>query len=347
MTQAVAQPSGPTRGRWRIFVPTLLLILAALGWSAFWFWAAARASEAVDVWLAREAKLGRVYGCGERATRGYPFRIEVECREVSVRLAAEGGDIAATAPRFVALAQVYDPKRLIGELEGPVAAVLPDGRRADLSFADARASARVDGRRLERASLAMTSPRLVVAEDEIGTAAAFEAHLRRAPDQAEGTYDLALTLDRSVSPFFELAPVGAGPVSAELQLRASGLEDLRPGPLDERLRRFAEAGGRARVDLLKVSRGDVAAEARGEAELDGQGRANGKFDVTARGIDELVRSFAGEGDGGLSSLMGAGAKMLGKPAELDGRPATTYRVKLDKGRVLFGPFKLTRLPAAF
>lgn len=347
MTDAAAPSPGPSRGRWRLFAPTVLLVLAAIGWSIFWFWAAARAGEAVDVWLAREAKLGRVYGCGERETTGYPFRIEVECRQVGVRLAAEGGEIVATAPRFVALAQVYDPKRLIGELEGPVSATLPDGRRADLSFADARASAKVEGRTLERASLAMTSPRLVVGADEIGTAAALQAHLRRAPDQADGTYDLAVTLDTSVSPFFELLPVGAGPVLAELQLRASGLEDLRPGSLDERLRRFAEAGGRARVDLLKISRGDVAAEARGEAELDGQGRANGKFDVTARGIDELVRTFAGDGDGGLSSLMGAGAKLLGKPAELDGRPATTYRVKLDKGRVLLGPFRLTRLPPAF
>lgn len=347
MTEAAVTPPGPSRGRWRIFAPTVLLLVAFAGWSGFWFWAAARAGEAIDVWLAREANLGRVYGCGERETRGYPFRIEVECRNVSVKLAAEGGDIAATAPRFVALAQVYDPKNLIGELEGPVAATLPDGARADLSFAGARASARVAGRSLDRASLEITEPRLTLAGNEFGTAKSLEAHLRRAPGEPDGTYDLATALDGATSPYFDAVAIGSGAVTAELQLRASGLEDLRPGPLDQRLRRFAEAGGRARVDLLKISRGEVAAEAKGEAELDTQGRANGKFDVTARGIDEVIRSFAGEGDGGMSSLFGAGAKMMGKPAELDGRTATTYRVKLDKGRVVLGPFKLTRLPPAF
>ncbi len=342
-----APSSGPRRVGLRIFFPTILLILATAGWSGFWFWAAGRAGEAVDVWMAREAKLGRTYACGERTVQGYPFRIEIVCRNLSVRLAAEGGEIAATAPRFVALAQVYDPKRLIGELYGPVAATMPDGTRGDLSFANARASAQVDGRQVETASLRIETPRLTMGGEEVGTAQAYEAHLRRAPDEPVGTYDVATALDGAVSPFFDAVPVGSGPVSAELQIRASGLDDLRPGPLTDRLRRFADAGGRTRIDLAKVTRGDVAAQAKGDARLDAEGRVNGSFDVTARGIDGLVRSLMGENEGGLSSLMGVGAKLLGKPSELDGRSATTYRLKIDKGRVSLGPIKLTRLPPAF
>ncbi|MFC3695355.1 DUF2125 domain-containing protein [Chenggangzhangella methanolivorans] len=346
MTDAAPSP-GPRRGRWRLFAPTLLLLVGCAAWTGFWFWAAGRAGEAIDVWLAREAKLGRTYACGGRDIQGFPFRIEVDCRDVSVRLAAEGGEIAATAPRFVALAQVYDPKRLIGILHGPVAGTAPDGTRIDLSFSDARGSARVEGRTVEQASLRVETPRLTMGGEEVGTAKALEAHLRRAPDAERGTYDLAAALEEAVSPFFDAAPVGSGPVAAELQIRASGLEDLHPGSLPDRLRRFAEAGGRARVDLLKISRGDVAAEAKGEAQLDVEGRANGRFDVTARGVDSLVQSFAGEEKGGLSSLFGVGAKLLGKPAELDGKPATTYRLKLDKGRLSLGPIRLTRLPPAF
>lgn len=345
MTEAAAPSPGPRR--WRIFAPTVLLLLAAAGWSGFWFWAAGKAGEAVDVWLAREAKLGRTYACGERTIQGYPFRIEIDCKNPTVRLAAEGGEIAASAPRFVALAQVYDPKRLLGDLYGPVAVTAPDGTKADLSFADARASARVDGRRVEQASLRVTTPRLTTGDNEIGVADALEAHLRRAPEAPAGVYDLAVALDQARSPFFDVLPVGSGPVSTELQIRVSGLDDLRPGPLSDRLRRFADAGGRARVDLLKVTRGDVAAEAKGEARLDAEGRVHGSFDVAARGIDDLVRSFAGEDESGLSSLLGVGAKLLGKPATIDGKSATTYRVKIDKGRVSLGPIKLTRLPPAF
>lgn len=342
-----APSSGPRRIGWRIFAPTALLLVAAAGWSVFWFWAAGRAGEAVDVWMSREAKLGRTYVCGDRSVEGYPFRIEIDCRNVSVRLAAEGGDVSATAPRFVALAQVYDPKRLIGELYGPVAAALPDGTRGELSFANARASARMDGRQVETASLRIETPRLTMGGEEVGTAQAYEAHLRRAPDEPAGTYDVATALDGAVSPFLDAVPVGSGPVSAELQIRANGLDDLRPGPLTDRLRRFADAGGVLRVDLAKVTRGDVAAQAKGEGRLDAEGRANGSFNVTARGIDGLVKSFMGEDEGGLASLFGAGAKLLGKPAELDGKSATTYRLKVDKGRVSLGPIKLTRLPPAF
>ena len=349
MTTETAAPSPDTRrGRWRIFVPTLLLLIAGLGWTGFWFWASARAEEAVDVWLAREAKLGRVYACGERHVGGYPFRIELECRNPSARIAVEGGEATGAAPRFLAVAQIYDPKRLIGELTGPVALTGPDGRKADLSFADAMGSAKVEGRRFERGSLEIKSPRLTTPEGEIGTAAELTIHVRRAPDAPDGTYDLAAAVDQASSSLFDSLPVGSGPVSVEFQARADGLEDFRPGPSGDRLKAFADAGGRVKVALARIARGDVAAEARGEAGLDQQGRIDGSFDVTARGVDELVKSFAGgEERGGLSSLIGVGAKMLGKPAELDGQAATVYRVALDKGRVRLGPFKLTRLPPAF
>lgn len=351
MTQAdePPHPPAPYRGRWRIFLPTALLGLAAALWSGFWFVAAHKADEAVGVWLKREAARGRVYDCGERSAGGYPFRIEIDCRNVTVKIPGDGGDIVASAPRFVALAQVYDPKRLIGELTGPVSIASADGGKADLTFAAAQSSARIDDRRFERGSLVLTAPRLVAGETEIGTASRLEAHLRRTPDGEDGAYDLAASLDGGVSPVLDRFSLGSGPVAAELQAEARGVPDLEPGPASKRLRAFAEAGGRITVQVARVSRGDVAAEARGELALDTEGRANGKLDVTARGVDSLARAMlGGEGEGdALSSLLGAGASMFGKKSELDGRPATTYRLKLDKGKVSLGPIRLTRLPPAF
>ena len=333
---------------WRIFGPALLLIAAAAAWSGFWFYAAAKAEEAVDVFLKREAARGRVYACGERAMRGYPFRIELDCGNVTARLPGEGGETLASAPRFVALAQVYDPMRLIGELTGPVAITAADGTRADLSFSLAQASAHIDGRRMDRGSLAVAAPRLLVDQQEVAAAKAFEAHLRRTPDGQAGAWDLAASVDGADSPYLALLPAGEGPVAAELQIEARGVGELEPGPLSERLRAFAANGGEVKVAVARLTRGDLAAQAKGDLALDPQGRMDGRLDVTARGIDEIVRSLTGgeEGDG-VSALFGLGAKMLGKPAELDGRPASTYRVKFDKGRVTLGPIKLTRIPPAF
>ena len=340
----------PRRGmRWGLYGPFIALGVIAAAWSAGWFWAANKASETVNVWLAREAARGRTYACGERTVGGYPFRIEIDCANPTARWRNADGETAASAPRFLAVAQVYDPKRVIGELTGPVAISEPGGQTADLSFSLAQASVAVDGRRFERGSLVIKTPRLVTGDTEIGAAQNFEAHLRRAPDGAAGSYDLAMGLDGVASPFLEMLPAGQGPASLELQVSGTGVGELEPGPMAERLRAFAAGGGQLKVAVARISRGDVAAQAKGDLTLDDKGRANGELTITARGVDDLVRAMAGGGedDGGMSSLLGLGAKMLGKPDTLDDKPATRYRLKIDRGRVMLGPVRLTRLPPAF
>ena len=347
MTSASELSSEPRRSRVWLYLPFALLFVLACAWSAAWYWAAGKAGETIDVWLQREADRGRVYACGGRSIGGYPFRIEVDCADPTARVAVEGGEAHVRAPRFVALAQVWDPKRVIGELTGPVAFTLPDGRKGELSFASAQGSASAEGRRLQRGSLVLGSPRLELDGEEIASAAAFEGHLRRSPETA-GAYDVAATVEGGLSPFVAAFPVGQGPVQIELQAQATELDSQRPGPLAERLRTFAQAGGRVNVTLAKITRGDVAAQAKGDLALDLDGRLNGSVDIAARGVDELINSMVGGGgEDTVSALLGMGAKMLGKKTELDGKPATRYRLKLDRGRVALGPVKLTRVPPAF
>ncbi len=346
---AVSAPTASRRTRWLVLAPTLLLLALAGGWSAFWFYAAHRADGAINVWLAREASHGRVYACDKRTLRGFPFRAELVCDGVTAKAPADGGPVVMTAPRFTAVAQVYDPNRVIGELDGPVAITMADGRRADLSFALAQASMAISsGKRFERASIEIDAPRLVSGADEIAAAKALKLHMRRTPEAPEGSYDFALKLDDARSPMLDLLPVGSGPVSVELQARANGLEDLRPQPTSERLRAFAEAGGRVHVALARVSRGEVAAEARGDLGLDPQGRVDGGGDVVARGVDGLVQGFiAGGKKTALASLLGVGAQLLGAQTQLDGQPATSYRVSIERGKVAIGPIKVYKLPPAF
>jgi hypothetical protein len=76
----------PIRRRplWPVLIlPTLVVVLAA-AWSAFWFYAASKVDENVDVWRAREAAAGRNYDCANRSVSGFPFRLEVRCSDVSV-----------------------------------------------------------------------------------------------------------------------------------------------------------------------------------------------------------------------------------------------------------------------
>lgn len=338
--------------RWPIYAPTLALLLAAAGWSAFWWYAAGRAEQAADAFMAREAAKGRVYACGERTTGGYPFRIELNCARPSVSVRDGEDHMTLEAPQLVAVAQVYDPRRMIVELTGPVAFMDARGRRGEASFGSAQASgtATLDGR-LSQASAVVVDPRLTLDGTEQMAGARFEAHLRGTPDAGPGAYDVALALDKATSPWLGLLPVGDGPATLELQASVTQAGELRPAPLEERLRAFQAADGRVRIDVARLIRGDVEARIDGDLGLDVDGRLDGRLTLTARGLDEIVRALAGSAGGRrndlLSSLLGAGAEMLGKPAKIDDKPATSYDLTLDRGRVELGPIRLTRLPPLY
>src|SRR6266576_2776272 len=119
-------PAPRRRPLWRLFIMPVLLLVAAMAWSAFWFFAASQVDVRADAWRAQEAKSGRVYDCARRSVAGFPFRLEVRCDGASVTLLSQTAEQAATrAPisarlgEILIVAQVYDPKLLIAEFTAP------------------------------------------------------------------------------------------------------------------------------------------------------------------------------------------------------------------------------------
>src|SRR5258708_21308106 len=82
-------PAPRRRTLWRLFFVPVLVLIAAIAWSAFWFYAASEVEVKADAWRAQEAKAGRVYDCGKRSVAGYPFRFEVRCEDASVALVSQ------------------------------------------------------------------------------------------------------------------------------------------------------------------------------------------------------------------------------------------------------------------
>src|ERR1700754_3829425 len=110
------------RPLWRLFIMPVLVLVAAVAWSGFWFYAASQVDVKADAWRAQEAKSGRVYDCANRSVAGFPFRLEVSCSGATVWLRSQTAGQAATQASFTAklgeilvVAQVYDPKLLIAE----------------------------------------------------------------------------------------------------------------------------------------------------------------------------------------------------------------------------------------
>src|SRR5213082_1896013 len=110
------------RSLWRLFIAPALVVVAALAWTAFWFFAASQVDVSADAWRAQEAKSGRVYDCAKRSVAGFPFRLEVRCDGVSVSLSSQTATqapVTAKLGEILVVAQVYDPKLLIAEFTAP------------------------------------------------------------------------------------------------------------------------------------------------------------------------------------------------------------------------------------
>jgi len=69
-----------------LFVPAAVVVVLAAAWSAFWFYAAARAEADLAAWRERARQAGRAQDCVSQSIAGYPFRIEVHCGGASLQL---------------------------------------------------------------------------------------------------------------------------------------------------------------------------------------------------------------------------------------------------------------------
>ena len=181
-----AVPAGNGRySRFWLYAPFVMLLLVAVAWSVAWFVIRNRTGEALDSWLAAEARNGRQWTCRDRTIGGYPFRIEIVCSALDLKQ----GPTTASFGRVEAVAQVYDPRRIVTEIEGPLQAT--DGRvNVQAGWDLLQASVHLmSGGGMQRVSLAARAPRLSVkglTPDEIATSSqSLELHLRPNPSRAQ------------------------------------------------------------------------------------------------------------------------------------------------------------------
>ncbi len=288
------------RPLWRLFIMPILLVVAALGWSAFWFYSASQVDIASDAWRAREAKSGRVYDCAKRSVAGFPFRLEVRCDGVSVSLSSQtAGQAATQAPvtaklgEILVVAQVYDPKLLIAEFTAP-ATIYDRGQQPSMTVNWRTARSSVVGLPgvPQRASIVFDDPSI----DRIN--AAVQAPLARAKHiELHGRLAEGSALDRPVietvlkierGSVQEVHPLLAEPFDADARTMLSGLKDFSPKPWPQRFREIQAAGGHVEIVQSRIQQGDLVAVAAGTLGLSAQGRLDGELQMTVAGIEKVI-----------------------------------------------------------
>jgi hypothetical protein len=286
------------RPLWGLFIAPVLLLIAAIAWSGFWFYAASQVDVQADAWREREAKSGRVFDCANRSVAGYPFRLEISCSDPSVSLVSQsagqsGPPITAKLSEILVVAQVYDPKRVIAEFKGPARISDPAaqakfvanwslGRSSvyGLPFAPQRASIVFDDPAIDRLDGAVQVP--------LATAKHVELHGRIAEGSPKDSPVIESVLQISQGTIQGLHPLLVEPFNADARAMLSGLRDLSPKPWPARFREIQAAGGHVEILQSRIQQGDLIAVGAGTLGFSPSGRLEGELQMTVAGIEKVI-----------------------------------------------------------
>jgi hypothetical protein len=285
------------RSLWRLFIMPVLVLVAALAWSAFWFYAASKVDETADAWRAREAKSGRIYDCAKRSVAGFPFRFEVSCSGASVALlsqtaAASQAPITARLSEILVVAQLYDPKLLIAEFAAPATISGPDQLSLMVNWSKARSSIVGLPAIPQRAAIVFDDPAIDRVNASVQTPLArakhVELHARLADGSAQDHPVIETVLQIAGGSLRELHPLLAEPFDADVRTLLSGLKDFSPKSWPGRFREIQAAGGRVEIAQSRIAQGDLIAVASGTLGLNASGRLDGELQMMVAGIEKVI-----------------------------------------------------------
>ena len=285
------------RPLWRLFFMPVLVLIAAIAWSAFWFYAASEVDVKADAWRAQEAKSGRVYDCARRTVAGFPFRLEVRCDGASVSLVSQTAGtqppLTARLGEILVVAQVYDPKLVIAEFTAP--ATISDSQGApamSVNWKTARSSVVGLPAVPQRASIVFDDPEIDRLNGSVAAPLAQARHIELHGRLAEGSSAdhpvIESVLRIEGGSVQEVHPLLAQPFDADARVMLSGLKDFSPKPWPERFREIAAAGGHAEIVQSRIQQGEMVAVAAGRLGLTANGRLDGELQMTVAGIEKII-----------------------------------------------------------
>ncbi|MBR0796907.1 DUF2125 domain-containing protein [Bradyrhizobium jicamae] len=285
------------RSRFGLYFMPVLVLIAAVAWTGFWFFAASQVGVQADAWRAQEARAGRVYDCANRSVAGYPFRLEIRCADPSVMLveqtASPQTSFVAKLAEILVVAQIYDPKLVIAEFKGP-ATLAEHGAPPSFAVNWSKGRSSVVGLPAvpQRASLVfddLTIDRTAAgAETPLARAGHVELHGRQIDGPTPGSQAIETVLQIAGGTLQDVHPLLTQPFNADIHARLNGLKDYSPKPWPQRFREIQAANGSVEIVQSRIEQGDVVSVAAGTLRLNAQGRIEGELQMTVAGLERVI-----------------------------------------------------------
>lgn len=367
-----APARNPTRasgraGRWWLLLPLLLLVLAALAWTGWWFWLSREVAGRLDQAQAEVNRSDYQLTWRERRIDGYPFRVRVRLEEP--RFASPTGR-ALSAPGLVAEAVAYRPENWVvtapqgltieRPLTGPTRVT---GRviRASVTATDRLPRVAVEGRDL------VFTPAGGAVLFPLTSAGSFDLAFQSRPEGPDEAGLLIRIGDAVAAPGTLLQRIGGDPKGRFLwESVVEKPSALRGADWESAVRNWTAAGGRMRVLQGEAAVGAAAANATGGVLTVGNdGRLRGYLDVALQRGPSALLSLRGAPKVDPAAAASAAAVVEARqqlelggrrddysepaspPEERQAQNVARIRVAFEAGVVTVGPVALAPAPKVF
>lgn len=321
------------------------LVVAGLGYTAYWFHAAGTLRKSLEHWAEARRAEGWQVGWDDLRTTGYPLHLQLELAAPQV---ADAGGRSWRGTTLTAHAEPFDWTRLRLTSSGRHDVAAP-GMQAALEMASARADVNLDrDGTLEDATLLVSQLTATMPGAEplnVGGLVLMWDPLPVAhPDHTTATVRFSATAHD-----LELPPLPGLPLDrviglAEITGRVLGA--VPAGPAAEALARWSADGGTVELDHVTLEWAPMALEAQGTMALDPSGQPLASLTTRMRGFGPLMDRLADSGT--IPADTANAAKMvlllMAKP-DAKGRPSVPVPVSLQDGSLFLGPARVAQVPA--
>ena len=313
-------------------------VLALLGWSGWWWFAADTADKAARGWFAARQAEGWQASHGGIAVQGFPSRIDLTLDHPDI--APPHGGWRWQAPFVQVLSLSYKPWHLIAAFANDQRLDTPAG---PLQLASDKLQASLvlvpgPDLALDRFQLAGDGLRLTGAADLAIT------HLSVATRPAVGlalAHDLGIEAQGITPPAALLASLPAGALPAQIPLARLDATFTLSAPLDRHAGQTRPQLQRLALREARLDWGDIRAHVSGELTPDAAGLAQGRLDLRLEGAATALDLAVATG------LIAPEARANWQTAIAALAPAgqpLTLPVQLSGGRMLVGPFAIGPAP---
>lgn len=330
-----------------------VLVVAALGWTAVWLFAAQQTGRALQAWMAREKAFGRIWSCPHPRIGGYPWGIAISCDSPRFDGLIFGHMYSGTLQSFHATADLSHPRDIALDVGSPFVATSKDGKvNFQLAWRDLNVSLNGSPEGLWQAAVAGQNLELHGGAGAVAFGGTVNDASTTAVQRADGSgqaLDFDVSLKGTLLPVIDqiLGPGLPSDIVAKGSVTKADVDPkLTPA---QNLARWQAAGGRVELSSVTLTRGKTKFQAQGFAAINASHRIDGHFDTKSSGLEPVLQHYGI--DPGLLSVGALLSNLLsGHSSQSSPQQAAELHLSVDinDGRVAVGPVQTSvRLPPAY